>query len=65
MRFEFTPSDINSSLWMRLRRHLEARRAELREQNDSMNLDEHKTCEKRGRIAEINELLDAAKPSPE
>ena len=60
MRFEFTSGDLHSSLWFRLNKHLEERRQELRTENDSMNLDERRTAEKRGRIAEITELLDSA-----
>lgn len=65
MSFQFTPSDINSSLWHRLKQYLESRRSELRAENDSMTLDERQTANKRGRIAEISELLDAANPREE
>ena len=62
MSFPFTSGDLNSPTWFRLRKYLEDRRQELRVQNDSPTLDERKTAEKRGRIAEITELLDSANP---
>lgn len=52
-------------LWRRMREHMETRRQELREKNDSMDLDAIKTAELRGRIAMLKEILAwEAKPKP-
>lgn len=55
-KFEITPLERISPLWMALMSHLEVRLAVLRCQNDG-NLDERDTAVMRGRIAEIKALM--------
>ena len=50
------PEDFDSRLWQRMRAHLETRLAVLRQENDGSS-DELTTAKRRGRIAEIKELL--------
>ncbi len=49
------PRDFDTPQWQRLRDHLTARLQQLREENDSG--DAESTAKRRGRIAEIKELL--------
>ena len=42
-----------------------ARLAEYRRRNDSLNLDDRNTTHLRGRIAELKELLALGQPTPE
>lgn len=49
------PSDTRSGVWNRLEADLRDRLARLREENDSGDAEE--TARRRGRIAEIKELL--------
>lgn len=49
--------DTTSATWQKLRRHLVDRLQNLREENDSLKLSEAETAAKRGRIAEIVEML--------
>jgi hypothetical protein len=51
-------ADTTSSTWQKLRRHLTDRLNNLREENDSLKLTEVETAAKRGRIAQIVEILD-------
>lgn len=62
-RFELKPEDIYSELWLRLSKHLEQRIASLRAQNDG-DLDERKTAELRGRIAEAKALQSLGREIP-
>lgn len=49
------PRDFDTQTWQRVRAHLTARLQQLREENDSG--DAEITAKRRGRIAEIKELL--------
>lgn len=52
------PNDLQSSCWIKLRRYLEDRQQNLRIENDSVKLTAEETASKRGRIAEIGEILE-------
>ena len=51
-----TRSEIASTAWQRIRKHIEGRIEDLRKQNDGA-LDEIETARLRGRIAEMKLLL--------
>lgn len=57
------PADFNEGVWTRLQKHVEARIAELRAQNDGLSLTNDKTLVIRGRIDELKELLALRKRS--
>lgn len=54
------PRDFDTQTWQRLRALLTARLQQLREENDSG--DAEITAKRRGRIAELKELLALEKP---
>lgn len=54
-RLDLTHEDLYSPTWAKLRDYYTARLAHLREENDSG--DEPNTAKRRGRIAEVKELL--------
>jgi len=54
-------AELHTAVWLKVKKHLEARLEELRKKNDS-DQSETKTCKVRGRIAEIKELLGTAEP---
>ncbi len=56
-RFELLPTDLVSSTWLKIEKHLEERLNNLRAKNDNENLKEHETAAMRGRIAEIKAML--------
>lgn len=58
----FEAIDFNTSQGSQIRIWLEVKLQELREQNDSQNLDAIATAHLRGRIAEIKGLLSTAPP---
>lgn len=58
---KLSPSDIQSSLWMRMKEHYEARLKSLREKNDG-RLDVETTARVRGRIATCKEILALGDP---
>lgn len=49
-------SEAHNPVWMKVKKHLEARLTELRAKNDG-NLDERKTALLRGRIKAIKDVL--------
>lgn len=53
----FTAADFTGDTWLRLAKYLEARRQQLRTENDG-DLAAESTAKLRGRIQEINDLLD-------
>jgi len=53
----FVPVDFESAAWLRMVKYLEARRAQLRAENDG-DLPLDRTAKQRGRIQEINDLLE-------
>jgi hypothetical protein len=58
-RFTLTPGEQQTPLYIKLRKHWEARLQELREKNDSAALTPEETARLRGRIDEIKLLLKA------
>ena len=59
-----TPQDRQSSPWLKVKQHLEARLAKLRAENDG-DLPIEKTAKLRGRIAEVKALMALdADPAP-
>lgn len=62
--FTITPQERSTNpLWVRLMRHLEEKRAELRSKNDGP-LDPIQTAEIRGQIREISRLLALNEDKP-
>jgi hypothetical protein len=62
--FRLSAGERRMSAWTNLEKHLHARLASLRAQNDN-DLDETKTAKLRGRIAEVINLLAlGASPDP-
>ena len=57
--------NVYSETWIFVRSHCENKLAELRERNDNLSLDEHRTAVLRGRIYGLKEILDLPKPKPE
>lgn len=57
MGLEFHASDLQSGAWIKLREYYEAKLADLRKQNDALNMDEKTRSYLVGRIQEIKELL--------
>lgn len=55
--FELTKQERAMPLWIKLSEHFEERIRELREQNDSTQLDEKHTAKIRAEIALYKELL--------
>jgi len=51
--------DFRTDVWRRLKKQLDARLAELREQNDGLTLTSDKTATIRGQIVEVKNLLAA------
>ncbi len=62
MSLELSSTDLVSSTWLKIEKHLEERLNTLRSQNDNETLTEQKTAAMRGRIAEIKGLLHYGKP---
>ena len=54
-------AELNTAVWLKMKKHLEKRLDDLRKKNDS-DMSEAKTYKVRGRIAEIKELLNEAEP---
>lgn len=54
-------ADLQTAVWLKLKKHLEERLESLRRKNDS-DATETKTSKVRGRIAEVKELLAMAEP---
>lgn len=63
-RFQLSDDERRSAVWLRLMDFMEARLHVLREQNDSVKLDQDATQRKRGRIQEIRFLRALDKPAP-
>lgn len=55
--FALTDADKASPLWVRLKAHIEKRRADLRGQNDGITLDPVHTAALRGQITCLSGLL--------
>ena len=53
--------DLGSGVWTKIKQHMSARLAELREENDS-SLTEIQTAKKRGHIAEVKYVLSLGDP---
>lgn len=64
MKFTLSRGELANPVWMKLEEHLKAKLADLRLQNDdpSGTDTDVKTARRRGRIAELKELLDLGKP---
>lgn len=62
--FELTATDINSSVWNKLKTHMEAKLLALRIKNDS-DMDPIKTAAIRGEIRNLKNLLALGIPAPE
>ena len=58
-RFTLTPGEQQTPLYLKLRKHWEARLQDLRADNDSLTRTPEETAVLRGRIAEIKLLLKA------
>lgn len=56
MKFQLTPAEIGSPLWMKLKKHIEERVLGHRRMNDG-NLNVEDTAKIRGRIAEGKYIL--------
>lgn len=54
--FELTTADKLSSLWLRIRAHLEDRLSDARRRNDAM-LTEHETASLRGEIRTLKRII--------
>lgn len=61
MMDKLTPAEINTPLWEKLAAHFAEELLRLREMNDSIQ-PEQKTAHTRGRIEQLKELLELAKP---
>lgn len=62
---KLAPHERANPVWARIEQYYRARLADLREQNDSPNLDEVKTAVLRGRIAELRGLLALGRDTTE
>lgn len=60
----FTPQELHSAVWIKLREHLQDRLTAMRCQNDG-ELDPIATARLRGRIAAIKEILALGQPTPD
>jgi len=58
----FTNQELQSSVWIKLREHLESQLAERRIYNDGETLSEKETAIVRGEIKNIKRLLREGKP---
>jgi hypothetical protein len=57
---EFTSGDFRSPTWEKLLVYLEARREQMRDENDG-DLNEKETARIRGRLMEVASLMDLAR----
>ena len=57
------PHDLESSVWKKIKSHLEAELASLREYNDGESLDAVKTAAIRGEIKRIKRVLKLGAPN--
>lgn len=57
-------SDVQSPVWVKLRKHMQARLQALRISNDSTDLDPVATARVRGEIKNLKNLLALGKPDP-
>ncbi len=62
--FELTSNDKVSSLWLRLRAHLEDRLADARRRNDQPELPEQQTAVLRGEIRSLKRLIALGEDRP-
>lgn len=56
-KLELDKPEIQSAAWQKVEAYLKAQLAELREANDQ-NLDVEKTAKLRGRISQVNDMLN-------
>lgn len=61
--FKLTHAESNSSLWIKLRDHMNERLADHRRRNDA-KLNAEDTASVRGQIKELKVLLELDKPEP-
>lgn len=59
---QFTPDEIRSPLWIKLKEHFAAQRQKLRERNDMPSLGERETAALRGEIKAYTDLLRLDEP---
>lgn len=57
LELKLAPHERANPVWVRIEKYYQDRLANLREKNDSPNLNEVQTAELRGRIAELRGLL--------
>lgn len=57
-----TPTEVNSAVWQKLKKHIESKINQKRESNDQPNLDIVKTSNLRGEIKALKELMVAVEP---
>lgn len=57
-QLKITEADLQSSLWFKIRAYYELQLADLRKQNDSLNIDEKTRSYLVGRIHENKTLLE-------
>jgi len=64
MKQILTGSDLNSSLWLRVKEELEHEQAMLRSKLESPEMDHVKTSFVRGQLSTIKQLLNMEQPAP-